>query len=226
MLSSRPILCLVTDRRRLCAGCDDEMMRRCLAAHMREAVAAGVDMIQVRERDLDAAALALVVSDALMLARASATRVVVNDRFDVALACGAHGVHLPAGAIRPSAARQASPSGFLIGQSVHSVAEARAADGADYVIAGTVFPTASKPHEERFLGEAGLAEIVHAARMPVLGIGGVTLARTGRIAAAGAAGIAAIGLFMGGSTISPCRVAPLGERVAGIRASFGGSGAS
>jgi len=220
MLSRRPLLCLVTDRRRLCAGCDAETTRRCLAAQIRQAVAAGVDLVQVRERDLGAAPLAAIVRDAVDVARGSATRIVVNDRLDVAIACGADGVHLPADSLRPAEARRLAAEPFLVGASVHSVEEAVAAAGADYLVAGTVFPTASKAALDRLLGPDGLAEIARAAAAPVLAIGGVTLGRVARVATAGAAGIAAIGLFMGGSTMSPCRTAGLDERVARVRRAF------
>ena len=69
---------------------------------------------------------------------------IVNDRLDVALACGADGVHLRADSFTVTAARRLVPSSFLVGRSVHSASEAPAADGADYIVAGTVFPTASK----------------------------------------------------------------------------------
>jgi thiamine-phosphate diphosphorylase len=137
---------------------------------------------------------------------------VVNDRLDVALACGAGGVHLRSDSISPTAARSIAPEGFLVGRSIHSVAEAEAyASSADYFIAGTVYPTASKPGQPRLLGPAGLAAIVRATSVPVLGIGGVTAGNLDKVVASGAAGIAAIGLFLS---------APIAEAVASIRAAF------
>src|SRR5437899_11261308 len=98
-------ICLVTDRRRLVpASTPDHEARRCLLAQLRHAVHAGVDLIQIRERDLDAAALAVLVRDVLAAARGTPTRVVVNDRLDVALACGADGVHLRSDSISVAAA--------------------------------------------------------------------------------------------------------------------------
>ena len=88
-----------------------------------------------------------------------------------------------------------TPGGFVIGRSVHTPDEARAAIGADYLIAGAVFATASKPATTVWLGLGGLRSIVAASNVPVLAIGGVTVDRLDDIAAAGAAGIAAIGLF-------------------------------
>src|SRR6266571_4968007 len=131
----RSILCLVTDRRRLCASCDEEAARRCLLAQIVEAVAAGVDFVQIREPDMAAGALAEVVSAAVAASRGSATRIIVNDRLDIAVACRADGVHLRADSIPASAARRIAPPGFYIGRSVHTAAEAaRAAAGADYLI--------------------------------------------------------------------------------------------
>ena len=136
------------------------------------------------------------IGDVLVVTKGTATRVVVNDRIDVALACGADGVHLRGDSIPIRAARRLAPPGFLIGRSVHGVEEATAAGDADYLIAGTVFQSRSKPAATDLLGIEGLRAIVRAADRPVLAIGGVTGARIDEIAATGAAGFAAIGLFM------------------------------
>jgi thiamine-phosphate pyrophosphorylase len=184
-------ICLVTDRRR-CGG------ERGLLGVVAEAVHAGIDLVQVREPDLTARALADLVAEIVALARGSRTKVVVNDRLDVALATEANGVHLRGDSIGVRGARQIAPAGFLVGRSVHTVDEARSAAGADYLIAGTVFPTASKAHVNAWLGPAGLRKIVQATATPVLAIGGITTERVAEIAASGAAGIAAIGLFTNG----------------------------
>lgn len=220
----RPILCLVTDRRRLCAGCDDDTASRCLMAHVREAVAAGLDLVQIREREMAAGALADLVSAAVAIARGSATKIIVNDRLDIAVTCGADGVHLRSDSVPASAARRIVPAGFLIGRSVHSAAEAvSAAADADYLIAGTVFPSASKTgpgDADRLLGAAGLADLVRAVRQPVLAIGGVTLDRLPEVAASGAAGFAAIGLFLSDDRRTPCRSGPFRAIVEAARARF------
>jgi len=178
-------VCLVTDR----AHQDPiEQARR--------AVDAGVDLIQVRERDLETSELAALVSQIVRIAGGSSTRVVVNDRLDVALACEAHGVHLRGDSVSPARARSIAPPGFLIGRSVHALDEAMAvAPYVDYLIAGTVFPTSSKPGRTELLGTAGLAAIAAAVRVPVLAIGGIAVERVADISAAGAAGIAAVRLF-------------------------------
>lgn len=214
-------ICLVTDRRRLApAGATEIDARRCVVEQARCAIDAGIDLIQVRERDLEAAALAALVSAVLDAARGSATRVVVNDRLDVALACGADGVHLRGDSIAPLEARRLAPAGFLIGRSVHTVEEAAEAEGADYLIAGTVFETSSKARGHACLGLDGLAAIVRRAAAPALAIGGVTAERIDAVAAAGAAGIAAIGLFIGASPAQRCAAIGLRDIVAHARRRF------
>lgn len=179
------ILCLVTDRR-----------RRPVLDQARDAIGAGVDLIQIREPDLEGAALCELASAVARMTLGTPTRVVVNDRLDVALVSGAHGVHLRGDSIPASRARTMVPPGFLVGCSVRGVDDAvESAHDADYLIAGTVFPTSSKPGLRQHLGVEGLAAIARAVRVPVLGIGGMTADRIEAVSATGAAGIAAIGLF-------------------------------
>ena len=188
------------------------------------AVDAGVEVIQIRERDLEAGTLAALVGDGMAIARGTGTRVVVNDRVDVALAGGADGVHLRADSLPVAAVRSLAPRGFLIGRSVHSADEATSlAQGADYIIAGTVWPSASKPESSVLLGPGGLSAIAGAVGVPTLAIGGVTLDRVRDVAAAGAAGVAAIGLFMAeedGAVVGSCRAEPLAERMGLARVQF------
>ena len=178
-------ICLVTDRR-----------LRPPVEQAAEAAAAGVDIIHVRERELDAAALAELVTAVVGATRGSSTKVVVNDRVDVAVACGADGVHLRSDSMPAGRVRRMTPDGFLIGRSVHSAEEASAAfAGTDYLVAGTVFHTASKPGQTVWLGLSGLAAVAHAVSVPVLAIGGMSVERAPEVAGAGAKGISAIGLF-------------------------------
>jgi thiamine-phosphate pyrophosphorylase len=182
---------------------------------------AGVDLLQVREPDLSSRDLFDLVRRILDATGQSAARVIVNDRLDVALAAGAHGVHLKSESIDTGAARSIAPEGFLVGRSVHAAAEAEQAarDGADYVIVGTVFPTMSKPGK----GAAGLdllRDAVGRCSVPVLAIGGMTVERAGEAAAAGAGGLAAIGLFMeADGTTEQVRLG-LDTTVAAIRRAF------
>ena len=191
------MICLVTDRRRLSAGPEAVDRLVDLAA---AAVQAGIDLIQVRERDLDAGALAALVSRCLAVAVGSRTRVLVNDRADVAAAAGADGVHLRGDSIAVPAVRTLLCPGAVIGRSVHSADDAGTASrigGVDYLIFGTLYPTPSKEGGHRL---ATLDELRAASRaalgVPVLAIGGITVQRAVELARAGAAGVAGIGLFV------------------------------
>ena len=188
-LLTRPAVCIVTDRRELPAPQDDSLVRLVAAA-----AACGVPLVQVRERgDTDRRLLDL-VRRLVRAADGSATRIVVNDRLDIALAAGAHGVHLPADSVPAVSVRQLVPSGFLVGRSVHSPGEAAAAGPVDYVVFGTVFATPGKPSA----APAGLQHLAAAAAatpVPVLAIGGITTDNVDRVARSGAAGIAGIRLF-------------------------------
>lgn len=190
--------CLVTDRRRLRPDAPGfAAALQALVDQAAWAATAGIDLLQVRERDLDGARLAELVIALVGASRGSAMRVVVNDSLDVALACGAHGVHLRHDSLPAAAARRISPPGFLVGRSVHGVAEALAAGPVDYLIAGTVFRTPSKPGDGLLLGIDGLSAVVRAVHVPVLAIGGITSDRVEDVASSGAAGVAGIGLFIG-----------------------------
>jgi len=210
------MLCLVTDRRRLAGrAASPDRARQCLVAQVRHARDAGIDLVQLRERDLPAADLAAIGREMVGITRGSRTKIVVNDRVDVAIACGADGVHLRGDSIDVRAVRAITPQGFIVGRSVHSTEETLRAGEVDYLVAGTVFATPSKP-VAALLGLEGLAAIVRVARAPVLGIGGVTGATVDRIARTGAAGIAAIGLFIGERPDEPCMpLVSLGERLRG-----------
>lgn len=214
------ILHLVTDRRRLSTFNTETDRTACLLAQARYAVDAGIDAIQVREPDLDGGALARLVALVVAATRGTSTRVIVNDRLDVALAAGADGVHLRGSSFGADTVRPRVPAGFVIGRSVHSATEARGAGPVDYLIAGTVWQTASKPAEHTLLGLDGLRLVAAASQVPVLAIGGVSLDRARLVADAGAQGAAAIGAFTGGN--APCRAQSLSELVQAYRMRFGG----
>lgn len=163
------------------------------------AAAAGVHLVQVRDPGLAGGPLERLVVRCVAAVRGSGTRIIVNDRLDVALAAGAHGVHLRGDSIPAARARTLAPGGFIIGRSVHGVDEARRADeagGLDYLIFGTVFPTASKAGAD-VAGPEALAAVVRNTSLPVLAIGGISVETAARAGATGAAGFAAIGLFAG-----------------------------
>lgn len=192
------MICLVTDRRRLgtALGLGSADWVEALQEQVSAAVRAGIDLVQVREPDLEADELTSLVRSLVRSAHGQATRILVNDRLDVAIAAGASGVHLKEQSFPPHVVRRMVPHGFVIGASVHSTAGVVARNGSDFLIAGTVLPTASKPAVEH-LNVNGLREIVRAAAgQPVLGIGGLDIRSIPLLASACAAGLAAVGAFI------------------------------
>ncbi|MEZ5284005.1 MAG: thiamine phosphate synthase [Vicinamibacterales bacterium] len=196
MTPAGPCLMLVTARQRLQAARPGVGWEELLASQVRGALAGGIDLIQVREPDLDAATLARFLRHLFHTVPGSQARVVVNDRADVALAVGAAGVHLPERGLAPEAVRRIAPADWVVGRSVHGAESARASHGATLLVAGTVQASASKPGVSP-LGLEGLADIVRAASgTPVIGIGGLTDKDVEGVRQAGAAGMAAIGYFV------------------------------
>ena len=184
-----PVICMITDCIREAARPD--------VTRIAAAARAGVSLVQIREPRLEGGALFDHVRQSVRAVESTTTRVIVNDRLDVALCAGAHGVHLRADSLPATRVRAISPRGFLVGRSVHSVhdaTEAAARGGLDYLVFGTVFPTRSKPGRPS-AGVEELARVVSAVSLPVLAVGGVGIQSAPDVAAAGAAGFAAISLF-------------------------------
>lgn len=214
------ILCLVTDRRRLGAavGAPESEWLDVLREQVTAAARAGVEFIQVRESDLDAAALVVLVRDLMRRIEGSPTRLLVNERADVAIAAAASGVHLKERSVLPDHVRRIAPAGFLVSCAVHTATAAAARNSADLLIAGTVLPTASKPAVD-YLNKAGLEVIVEAAaHRPVIGIGGLDISSMPLLVESGAAGMAAVGAFVprAGDDVSEF----VQNRVDGLRLAF------
>jgi len=194
-------LTLVSDRRRV-PGED-------LPGLARAAARAGVDFVQVREKDLPGRALRDLVAAVVGAVEGTACRVLVNGRPDVARVAGAHGVQLPEDGLALADVKRAFP-GLLLAASRHTLEGARRAEdeGADFVVLGPVFTT---PGKERALGIEALASAAGALRIPVHAIGGIDARTAPSVIAAGAAGIAAIRAFLEGrlqETVRALRARP------------------
>lgn len=186
-----PVICMITAPARSAADEQGLVERVGAAAH------AGVHLIQIRQPQLEGGALTRLVERAVLAAKGTPARILVNDRVDVALAAGAHGVHLRADSMPAARVRAIAPPAFVIGRSAHAPDEgARAAQtgNLDYLIFGTVFPSRSKPGVAP-AGVDALAAACAGVPLPVLAVGGMTSFTLGAVAHAGAAGFAAIGLF-------------------------------
>ena len=162
------------------------------------AVASGVQLVQIREKSLSARVLYELTTRAAAIAKGSSTRLLVNDRFDIARAAGADGVHLTARSLPAHVVRSICGDDFLIGVSTHSLQaslDARA-DGADFVVFGPIFETPSKQVFGEPQGLEKLREVTNGLEgFPVLAIGGINLDNAADCFRAGASGIAAIRLF-------------------------------
>jgi thiamine-phosphate pyrophosphorylase len=184
-----PVICLVTGDR----GREQPALELIAAA-----VRAAIELIQIRERRFDDRSLAALTRRAVELARNSASRIIINDRADIALSAGASGVHLRGSSFAAGRVRALAPPGFLIGRSVHTLSEATAVEvsgGCDYLLFGTVFPSSSKPSDHAVAGLEALRAVCGAVRLPVLAVGGISVETARQVAEAGASGIAGISVF-------------------------------
>jgi len=210
---SSPVLCYVTDRRSLPV---DASVDLCVAVSRKiEAlVSAGIDWVQIREKDLSAREVSWLARDSLLAAARHSyqggkhTCILVNDRLDVAVAHGAGGVHLGEKSVPVKGAKyliqtRSLQKDFLVGVSCHSIEAAKRASegGADYIFFGPVFATPSKAVFGSPQGMEKLAEVCSSVSVPLLAIGGITVENAGACLAAGAAGIACIRLFQ--DTLDP-----------------------
>jgi thiamine-phosphate pyrophosphorylase len=218
---SHPVLCYVTDRTALKAT-----GAQALIAKIHLAIESGVDWIQIREKDLPARELLTLTRGAVRMAKDASerTRIIVNDRLDVAVATGAAGVHLGRESVAlPDVVRWCragnAPPGFLIGASCHQIEEALEAErcGASYIFFGPVYDTPSKRPFGPPQGIERLRRVCEAVRIPVIAIGGITEDKAAEVMGAGAGGIAAIRLFQESKD-----AASLKQSVAGLHATSHG----
>lgn len=179
------IRCLITDGS---AATDTQRWLEHLARWMR----GGVDLIQIRERDLTARELVSLTQRVLALPDRQRTRILINDRADVAIACGADGVHLRDGSV--DAAKFRRPE-FLISASCHDPHDAAKFRAADYVLLAPIFTPLSKPATSQALGTDAIREFTRHSSVPVLALGGITDQNAAACLAAGAAGVAGITYF-------------------------------
>lgn len=176
-----------------------------LLALVRAAVAARITLVQLREKHLRPCVLYELTLRAADLTRATTTRLLVNDRADIARAAGAAGVHLTTQSLPAAVIRRTFGPDFLVGVSTHTLTEARAArdGGADFAVFGPVFDT---PAKRAYGSPVGLEQLRVAARalapFPLVALGGVTRANLHATLAAGAHGVAAIRLFTDPHTLA------------------------
>jgi len=179
----KPCLCLVTDR----SATSGDLVERVALA-----VQGGVDLVQLREKDLSGGQL-LRLAESLLKAIGGSASLIVNERADVAVAAGAQGVQLGEDGLPVSAARMTVGSGALVGRSVHSVQAATQAEaeGADFLVVGTMFASRSHPGEAP-AGPGLMRQISEKCRLPLIGIGGITPENAPEVIEAGASGVAVI----------------------------------
>lgn len=186
---------VITDRTRLSSTKPNE-----LSKFVNTALAAGVDIVQIRERDLPARSVLDVVRLACETASRTGSAVLVNDRIDVAEAAGA-GVHLTTHSVRVRDVRRTFGNDLLIGASTHTLREAQEAaeGGADFIVFGPIYDTESKRQYGAPVGIDSLRTVVTAVKIPVLALGGLGLSNFREVLSCGAAGVAGISMFVGGN---------------------------
>jgi thiamine-phosphate pyrophosphorylase len=165
---------------------------------VRAATSAHISLIQLREKNLPARTLYELASRSAEITRGTKTRLLINDRADIARAARADGVHLTTRSIEASVMRRAFGTDFLIGVSTHSLAEAKGArqGGADFAVFGPVFDTPSKRAYGSPVGTQSLRDVASALDpFPIIALGGITLENAPDVLSAGANGVAAISLL-------------------------------
>jgi len=194
----KPILYLITRGATAETTTPDSEEFQNILQQVSAAVAAGIQLVQIREKQLTARVLFELTVGAVAIARDSTTRIMVNDRADIAAGAGAAGVQLTTSSLTPDVVRKAFGADSLIGASTHSLAEARRAwrAGADFAVLGPIFPS---PAKEKYGPPLGLGQLSEAARelvpFPLIALGGIAPDKANECLSAGASGIAGIRLF-------------------------------
>jgi thiamine-phosphate pyrophosphorylase len=195
---SKPILYLITRGATTEATTPDTPEIKQIVDQVSAAVAAGIDLIQIREKQLTTRVLFELVAEAVKFTRGTHTRLLVNDRVDIAAGAGADGVHLTTRSLDATTIRRMFGAKFLIGASTHSLNEVRSAldQAADFAVFGPIFETESKLQFGPAKGLDELSRVVRAVSgFPVLALGGISMLNAADCLAAGAHGIAGISLF-------------------------------
>ncbi len=171
---------------------------RSAAAVARDLVAAGARLLQVRGKDLGGRAFAAMAAEVVAAAHAAGALVIVNDRPDVARVVGADGVHVGQGDLSPADVRRLMPAPLLVGLSTHDVSQLPAAGSLDldYVAIGPVFATTTKSNPDPVVGLHGVAAARAATALPLIAIGGITVANAAAVVAAGADGLAVVSFLL------------------------------
>jgi thiamine-phosphate pyrophosphorylase len=202
----KPITYLITGGETTSSTSPGDAEFRRLLSVVEHAVAARLSLVQLREKDLTARTLYELAAAAAKIARGSQTRILINDRADIARASGCDGVHLSTRSLDAWVVRRAFGEEFLIGVSTHNVAEAHAAREAraDFAVFGPIFDTPLKRAYGQPLGLEALREAALAvAPFPLVALGGIAEANVGEALDAGAAGVAGIRLFSNGQNLAP-----------------------
>lgn len=199
MTLTKPKICLITNRKLLpppylskdLDNSLENLFQFCL-----KAAEAGIDIIQIREKDLSAKELSSFVTKLTSLVKN--TSILINDRLDIALSCGANGVHLPSNSFPIKEVRKLVGNQFIISASTHSIEEAKqaAAQGADFILFSPIFDTPSKRAYGKPLGLELLKQAVSTINCPIIALGGINSENALSVLECGVAGLAAIRLFI------------------------------
>ncbi len=201
----KPILYLITRGATTETTTPDSAEFQSILQQTSAAVTAGIELIQIREKQLTARSLFELTAAVTAIARGSSTRILVNDRADIAAGAGADGVHLTTRSLAADVIRKTFGAKFLIGASTHSLIESRdvCRQGADFAVFGPVFPS---PAKEKYGPPLGLMKLSEAARdlapFPLIALGGISVENARECLRAGAAGVAGITLFRELNTLS------------------------